>query len=375
MSAFKIPLSKSSSDFSKISDRFLSGCSNPIEQQVQEFESQISETFGGIHCLCVSSGTAGLHLALLALGIGPTDHVICSAFTFIASANPILYQGGIPVFVDCEKDTWNIDPNKLRNTMLSLEQEGIKPKAIIVPHIYGMPADLQKLVVIASEFNVPIIEDAAQALGSKLNGCMVGTFGSVAVVSFNRNKVLSLNGGGAIISSDPELIEKARYYSTQAKSRRNYYYHKHAGYNYRMNPMIATYGSCIWPMWKQNVKRRRKIFTRYQRNLSNILGIGFQMQPTNYYSNRWLSCITIDSNITGFSSTEAQRSLKEKGIESKRGWKPLGQQPVFDDFCGFDDENSSQLFRNVLCLPSGSDLQDGEIDYVCQEIVKLARST
>lgn len=347
-------------------DAFDSNWIAPLGPYVNRFENDLSTVLGGsIHVAALSSGTAALHLALVLLGIKPGDVVICQSMTFSASANPIVYMGATPLFVDSETDTWNICPELLENTIKESLKKGTKPKAIIVVHLYGMPAKMKELMQIASNYDIPIIEDAAEALGSSYNGIACGNFGQIGILSFNGNKIITTSGGGALLSVDPKIVERARFLSTQAREPAPHYEHEVIGYNYRLSNICAAIGCGQLIELENRVAKRRHNFDLYYKALSGIPGVRFLHELNKTYSNRWLTTILIDHvNFPLKSAVECMEYLQGYNIESRPLWKPMHLQPVFKDTPSVLNGVSESLFKTGLCLPSGSNLSDSQVNWV-----------
>jgi dTDP-4-amino-4,6-dideoxygalactose transaminase len=347
----------------------------PAGSNIDGFERDLAAFTGANGVVALSSGTAAMHLALILLGVNIGDEVICPDFTFTASVNPVIYQGATPVFVDSETETWNMDPVLLQKAIKDRLNKGIKPAAIIVAHIYGMPANMDKITTIAKEFDIPVVEDAAEALGSLYYGKAVGTLGRMGVLSFNGNKIITTSGGGALLSDDTGLIQKAGYLATQAKSAVPYYEHEAIGYNYRMSNILAGIGRGQMTVLKERITQRKTIFAYYKDHLSHIPGISFLNEPRDYYSNRWLTTILVDPlKGNGITREEIRLALMEEEIESRPLWNPMHRQPVFRNYPAYLHGISDMLFRNGLCLPSGSNLKKHEMDKVIQTIERLFKN-
>lgn len=341
----------------------------PLGPHVDGFESDLCQFTGAKSAAALSSGTSALHLALILCGVEAGDEVICQSFTFSASANPIVYQGATPVFVDSETDTWNMSPQHLRLAITDRIAKGKKPKAIIPVHLYGMPANMKAIAVIADEFTIPIIEDAAEAIGSTIDEKPCGTFGEMGILSFNGNKIVTTSGGGALIADNNEYIVKARFLATQARDAAPHYQHSHIGYNYRMSNVCAAIGRGQMEVLKQRVRQRRHNFDYYVQQLSGIHGISFLQEPPGFFSNRWLTAILIDSTKTdGITREHVRLALEAENIESRPLWKPMHMQPVFAGTPFYGDGTAERLFENGLCLPSGSNLTLPDLDRVIQII-------
>lgn len=355
----------------------------PLGPNVNGFEEDIVSYTKCGHAAALTSGTAAIHLALTLLGVGPGDLVLCQSFTFSASANPIRYLGAIPVFIDSEEETWNMCPKAMEEAILScqsgeiaksfpslcLPSTGIKPKAILLVDLYGMPAKLVEIAEIAKKYGIPVIEDAAEALGSSLNGKYCGTFGDIGIYSFNGNKIITTSGGGALVSTDEMYVKKARHLSTQAREDAPHYEHREIGFNYRLSNICAGIGRGQMEVLAERVRQRRANYAQYQKALGNIPGITFLKEPEKSYSNRWLTTIVIDPSKTkGISREIVRLSLAEINIESRPLWKPMHLQPVFKTFPYYGNEVASSLFNQGLCLPSGSNLSLSDLNSVIAQI-------
>jgi dTDP-4-amino-4,6-dideoxygalactose transaminase len=360
-----------------INEAFATNWIAPLGPNVDNFEKELADYLGVKGGAALSSGTAAIHLALIILGIKEGDEVICSSFTFAASANPIIYLGASPIFVDSEPETWNMDPALLEDTIKVRIKSGNKPKAIIVVHLYGMPAKIDEISEIALKYEIPIIEDAAEAIGSEYDKKKCGSFGEISILSFNGNKIITTSGGGALMSNNLKFVEKARFLSTQAADKAVHYQHSQIGYNYRMSNILAGIGRGQLELLESRVKRRREIFEIYHSELSGFEGIKFSYEPSSkYFSNRWLTTITIDPSHTGGVTREDLRlALENENIESRPLWKPLHLQPVFSKNISYKNGVSDRLFKNGLCLPSGSNLTRNEIERVINAIIKRIKST
>lgn len=340
----------------------------PLGPHVDAFENDLSGFLQVKACAALSSGTAALHLALIQLNVQQSDYVICPTFTFSASANPILYQKAIPVFVDSEKETWNMDPELLEEAVQFCLRQNKKPKAIIVVHLYGMPAKLKAIQKIADDHGIPIIEDAAESLGSTYYGKHTGSFGTFGILSFNGNKIITTSGGGALVSSNIEAIKKTRFLATQARDPAPHYQHSTIGYNYRMSNICAAIGRGQMEVLSNRVDSRKKNFNYYQSRLSVLPAITFLSEPENVSSNRWLTTIQIDSTQTSATPNAIRLALESLNIESRPLWKPLHLQPIFAQFPSFVADISTNLFFNGLCLPSGSALTEAHLDRICSSV-------
>jgi dTDP-4-amino-4,6-dideoxygalactose transaminase len=348
----------------------------PLGPHVNAFEQGLQVETKTKNAAALSSGTSAIHLALILLGVKAGDTVFCQSITFSASANPIAYQGAIPVFIDSEIDTWNMDPALLKAALEEAKQNGKLPKAIIPVHLYGMPAKMYEIISIANEYGVPVIEDAAEALGSSIDNKPCGSFGEFGVLSFNGNKIITTSGGGALLSENADMIEKARFLATQARDAAPHYQHSHIGYNYRMSNVLAGIGRGQLEVLKDRVAARRNNFERYKQYFSKHNNAGFNIQfqeePTGYYSNRWLTCILIDPSINkGLTREEIRLAMDEENIETRPLWKPMHQQPIFATSKNYLNGVSDKLFENGLCLPSGSNLTEEEFERIFECLDKI----
>jgi dTDP-4-amino-4,6-dideoxygalactose transaminase len=358
-------------EFNFVKEAFDTNWIAPLGPNVDGFEHDLEAFTGAKYAAALSSGTAALHLALVMLGVEAGDEVICQSFTFSATANPIVYQRAIPVFVDSEAETWNMSPDLLEQAIEDRIKKGKKPKAIIPVHLYGMPANMERIMAIASRYEIAVIEDAAEALGSKVNGKSTGTFGQMGVMSFNGNKIITTSGGGALVSDHQNLIEQARFLATQARDTAPHYQHSQIGYNYRMSNICAGIGRGQMKVIRDRIKQRRKIYDTYVQNLSEIPSIKFLSEPIGYFSNRWLTTILIDPETNnGINREDIRMSLEMENIESRPLWKPMHLQPIFENYPSFITGLSEQLFNNGLCLPSGSNLTTNEVQRVIKHIRK-----
>ncbi|MCA6379569.1 MAG: aminotransferase class I/II-fold pyridoxal phosphate-dependent enzyme [Cytophagales bacterium] len=335
---------------------------SPAGPHIDTFEKELATYNGMEYCAALSSGTAAIHLALIILGIKHGDEVICSTFTFSGSCNPIAYVGAIPVFVDSELETWNMDPVLLEEAILDRIRKGKKPKAIILVHLYGMPAKLNELMAISRKYEIPVIEDAAEALGSTYFGQKAGTFGDFGVYSFNGNKIITTSGGGALVSKNEDWIKRARFLATQARDAAPHYQHSEIGYNYRLSNISAGIGLGQLKVLDDRVRQRRANFDFYQAALSHLPGIAFQPEMSGSFANRWLTTMLIDPSKSGGVTREDIRlALEKENIESRPLWKPMHLQPIFQQFPNYGGGVSEKLFEQGLCLPSGSALKEDEL--------------
>ena len=347
----------------------------PLGPNVDEFERRLENYVGdNKEVVALSAGTAALHLGLVVLGVEAGDEVICQALTFSASANPICYQGAHPVFVDSEPDTYNMSPAALEEAIVARHRvTGRYPKAIIPVHLYGMPAKMIEIVEIAAHYGIPVLEDAAEALGSEYHGKKCGTIGNYGALSFNGNKIITTSGGGALICPDEESARRVLFFATQARENRPYYYHEHIGYNYRLSNVSAGVGCGQMDVLPERVTRRRAIHQLYKEGLSNLAGVTVQCNPTEEFdSNFWLSTILIDP-ATGFTPEDVRVAMLNAKIETRLLWRPMQMQPIFRDAPYYGGDVSQRLFETGLCLPSGSVLTDEQISRVIDELHRILR--
>lgn len=341
----------------------------PLGPNVDEFEHRLEKYLGAPNVVALSAGTAAIHLALVALGVGSGDEVICQSFTFAASANPIKYQGADPVFVDSEPDTWNMSPDALEEAIIDRKkQTGHYPKAIIPVYLYGMPAKMDEIRAIADKYGIPIVEDSAEALGSEYKGKKCGTLGNYGCLSFNGNKIITTSGGGALVCHSKEETDRVKFYATQAREQRPYYYHETIGYNYRLSNVSAGIGCGQMDVLQPHVELRRAIHDFYTKELAEIDGLSVQQNPsTDFNSNFWLSTVLIDPK-TGKDPESLRQFMLDAGVETRRLWRPMHMQPVFADAPYYGDTTCETLFDRGLCLPSGSGLKEEELRYVADKI-------
>lgn len=348
----------------------------PLGPQVDGFETDLQKYTGASHAAALSSGTAALHLSLILLHLKPGDFVICQSFTFSASANPIVYQGAIPVFVDSEKDTWNLDPHFTEEAIKDCISKGKKPAAIIVVHLYGMPAKMKEIIALSEKYEIPLIEDAAEALGANIDGRMCGSFSQLSVLSFNGNKIITTSGGGALLSQDEDLIKKARFLATQARDQAPHYQHSEIGYNYRMSNVVAAIGRGQMMVLNDRVSQRRANFERYLKYFNALNSKGYQielvMEPAGFFANRWLTTIAVEpKKNNGITRETIRLALDKDNIESRPLWKPMHLQPVFAGSPFYGNGTSEHLFETGLCLPSGSNLSEEDFTRIFKELNKV----
>ena len=395
-----------------VHDAFEKNWIAPLGENVNKFEEDLQQYTGRESAAVVTSGTAAIHLALILCGVKPGDEVICQSFTFAASANPIRYQGASPVFVDSEPQTWNMDPDLLEEAIVGRMQEtgnrkqdaggrkqeagGRKPKAIVVVHLYGMPAKMERILEIGEKYGIPVIEDAAEALGSSLNGRMCGNFGDYSILSFNGNKIITTSGGGALLADNPDRIEKARFLATQARDQAPHYEHSVLGYNYRMSNIVAGIGRGQMKVLNDRVTARRANHDYYFNKLEGAWlepesisgprfltpdrpdgpssGFYFLPEPEGYHSNRWLTTAIVNPEETGGVTRDDIRiALEKENIECRPLWKPMHLQPLYVDAPFYGSGVSEWLFRYGLCLPSGSNLKNEDLERVVHAVCSIIK--
>lgn len=345
----------------------------PIGPHVDAFEQEFCLAVGSSHATAVSSGTAALHLALKLVGVGVGDEVFCSSLTFSASANPIAYLGAKPVFIDSDRLSWNMDPHLLQAALEQRAKVGKLPKAVILVHLYGQSADIDPILAACQQYGVPMIEDAAEALGATYKGRSPGTFGTVGIFSFNGNKIITTSGGGMLVSEDASITSKAKFLATQARDPAPHYQHSEIGYNYRLSNVLAGIGRGQLLVLSDRVAARRRNCEVYEKALGKLPGIEFMPEAPWGSATRWLTCLTIDPAAFGADREQIRLALAEEQIEARPVWKPLHMQPIFKDCDCFGGEVAEDLFDRGLCLPSGSNLSDEDLDCVISAIVKCAR--
>ncbi|GAB5522312.1 MAG: DegT/DnrJ/EryC1/StrS family aminotransferase [Roseivirga sp.] len=339
-----------------VSEAFRNNWIAPLGPNVDGFEKDLQNYAGVGHAAALSSGTAAIHLALIILGVNRGDEVLVSTFTFSGSINPIVYQGAVPVMIDSENDTWNIDPELLEEAIRDrIAKTGTAPKALVLVHLYGMPAKLKEILDVCAKYEIPVIEDAAEALGSSYEGKKLGSFGDLSIFSFNGNKIITTSGGGALLSDNQEWITKSRFLATQARDVAPHYQHSEIGYNYRMSNIVAGIGRGQMLVLDEWVSKRRAINQWYRDMLEPIEGIKFLSEPdSRYFSNFWLTTIEVDPKRCALDREQIRLALLEDNIESRPLWKPMHMQPVFCDYPSYVSGVSQRLFEQGLCLPSGS---------------------
>lgn len=342
----------------------------PVGPHIEAFEKEFCTAVGASHALAVSSGTAAIHLGLICLGVSPGDEVFVSTLTFAASVNPIIYQGARPVFIDSERESWNMDPNRLAEALRSRAREKRLPKAVIVVHLYGQSADMDAIKALCDQYGVPILEDAAEALGATYKGRSPGTIGQCGIFSFNGNKIITTSGGGMLVSEDDRLIERARKLSTQARDPAPHYQHSEIGYNYRLSNVCAGIGRGQLQVLEERVRARRRNFEFYYEALADLPGIQFMPEASWGRHTRWLTTLTIDPDKFGADRETVRLALEAANIESRPVWKPMHLQPVFQGYERFGGEVAEDLFQHGLCLPSGSNLNEEDL----QRVVNVIRA-
>ncbi len=337
----------------------------PLGPNVNEFEKELAAKVGSEHGAALVSGTAAIHLALKAVGVGEGDIVLCQSLTFSATANPIIYQNATPVFIDSDYETWNMCPKAVE---AAFEKYGDKIKAVLVVHLYGLSADMDKIMEICNKYNVPVIEDAAESLGAYYKGKHTGSFGKFGVFSFNGNKIITTSGGGMLVSDDEEKIKKVRFWSTQSREAARHYQHEEVGFNYRMSNVVAGIGRGQLKVLDQRVAKKKYIFDYYKRELGQLEGVDFM--PINDWNepNYWLSVMTLNGSIRPLDVMEA---LEKENIESRPVWKPMHMQPFFADYDYVGGDVSEKLFENGVCLPSDTKMTDGDLERICRIIKGL----
>lgn len=355
------------SEFSYLKEAFESGWITPLGPFLSRFENDFSAYLGAGHAVGLCSGTAAIQLALRLCQVNPGDYVLCSSFTFVASAAPIVQSGCVPVFIDSNEATWNMDPVALKQAVEDLAAKGKKPKALIVVHLYGQPADMDPIIDICQEYGIKIIEDAAESLGTRYKGKFTGTIGHFGVFSFNGNKIITTSGGGMLVTGTSAEADRARYLSQQAKQPALHYEHTELGYNFRMSNLLAAVGVGQLEHLEARIQRRKEINQAYVKALSNTTEIAFMPDPEHSRANYWLSCIMIKKS-SSVTAPEVIQKLSEANIEARHLWKPMHMQPVFRDAAYYGDRFSEELFAGGLCLPSGSAMSDADLERVCAEL-------
>ena len=353
-----------------VKDAFDTNWIAPAGPHILNFEKKLSALSNGFEVTALSSGTASLHLALILLGVKKGDRVLCSSFTFSASANPIAYVGANPVFIDSDIDSWNMCPILLEKAIKGCILENEKPKAIMLVHLYGMPAKMDEIMKVATKYDIPVIEDAAEALGSTYKNKPLGTFGAFGVYSFNGNKIITTSGGGALFCKDKALVEKAKFLATQARDDKPHYEHSEIGYNYRMSNICAAIGLGQLEVLEERVIQKRAIKSFYKEQLSSVKEISFLDESEDSYSNFWLTTILLSKNST-IDREQLRLHLEKENIESRPLWKPMHLQPVFKECKSYLNGVSEDLFNRGLCLPSGTNMSIEDLKRVVSKIKEL----
>ena len=351
-----------------VDEAFATNWVAPVGPHLAAFESEMCAATGVAAGVCVSSGTAALHLAAVLAGVRAGDEVFCPTFTFIATANPILYQGARPVFIDAEEDTWNLDPDLLAEALADRAKRGRLPRAVIVADIYGQCAQWDAIKAAVAPYGVPVIEDAAEAAGATLRGQAAGSFGQFGIFSFNGNKIINTSGGGMLVSNDGAAMEHARKLATQARDPAPHYEHSELGYNYRLSNVLAGIGRGQLRSLPARIERKREIFARYRKELGALPGVTFPPELPDYHSNRWLTCLTIDPEAAGTDRTQVLRALEADNIEARPLWKPLHCQPLFAGAASFGGAVAERLFAHGLSLPSGSAMTADDVARVIEAV-------
>ncbi len=351
-------------------DAFESNWIAPLGPHVNAFEQEMSAYLNVPHAAALSSGTAAIHLALILSGVKEGDDVLCQSFTFCGSANPIVYQKANPIFIDSEPDSWNMDPALLEQAIKDGLKKGKKPGAVIAVHLYGQPAKLDEITSLCRQYEIPFIEDAAEALGSAYRGRKTGTFGDFGILSFNGNKIITTSGGGMLVGHDEKAIARARFLATQARDDAPHYEHSQIGFNYRLSNLLAAVGRGQLRVLDKRVQRKREIFAYYRQRLGKIAGIAFQPELAGSFTNRWLTAITINPKVTGVTREDIRLALEAENIESRPLWKPMHLQPVYGEARAYVNGVAEALFKDGLCLPSGTAMTDNDLDRICTIIEK-----
>lgn len=348
-----------------VQEAFDSNWIAPLGTNVNEFEKELASKVGADHAAALTSGTGAIHLALMAAGVGEGDIVLCPTLTFSATANPIIYVNATPVFIDSDYETWNMDPNAIE---AAFEKYGDKIKAVLVVHLYGLSADMDKIMAICNKYNVPVIEDAAESLGTYYKGQHTGTFGEYGIFSFNGNKIITTSGGGMLVSNNEEKVKKVRFWSTQSRDQARHYQHSELGFNYRMSNVVAGIGRGQLKVLDQRVAKKKYIYEYYKRELGHLEGINFM--PVNEWDkpNYWLTSMTVTGKITPL---EIMEKLEANNIESRPVWKPMHLQPFFSEYDYIGGDVSQKLFENGVCLPSDTKMTDDDLQRVCKIIKGL----
>jgi len=354
-----------------VQDAFATNWIAPLGPHVDGFEREFATAVGSVHAAALSSGTAALHLAMRWLKLQPDDEVVCSSLTFSATVNPVLYERAKPVFVDSDESTWNMSPPLLAEAIADGIRRGRKPKAVILVHLYGQSADIDPIAALCAEHGIPLIEDAAEALGATYKGRTPGTTGLCGIYSFNGNKIITTSGGGMLVSNSKELIDKARFWATQARDPAPHYQHSEVGFNYRMSNVLAAIGRGQMRVLADRVDARRRNCAYYQEAMKDLPGLSFMPEAGYGRSTRWLTCITVDPKAAGTDREQVRLAMERENIEARPVWKPMHLQPIFKECLSFGGAVSARLFDHGLCLPSGSNLSTADLDRVIEVIRKV----
>jgi len=357
-------------ELSLVQEAFATNWIAPLGPHVDAFEKEFAARAGTAHAAALSSGTAALHLSMRWLNLQPGDEVLCSSLTFSASVNPVLYERATPVFVDSDEQTWNMDPSRLGEAVRDGLRRGRKPKAVVLVHLYGQSADIDPIAKICAENDIPLIEDAAEALGASYKGRAPGSFGLCGVHSFNGNKIITTSGGGMLVSNDEKLIAKARFWATQSRDAAPHYQHSEVGFNYRMSNVLAAIGRGQLRVLEARVNARRANCAFYQQAFADLPGLVFMPEASFGRCTRWLTCITIDPALAGTDREKIRLALAEQNIEARPVWKPMHLQPIFAGTRCYGGAVAERLFEQGLCLPSGSNLTESDL----QRVVDVVRS-
>jgi dTDP-4-amino-4,6-dideoxygalactose transaminase len=354
-----------------VEEAFATNWIAPIGPHVDAFEREFAAAVGVDHAVALSSGTAALHLAIRLCGIGAGDEVLVSTLTFCASVNPIIYEGGRPLFIDSERRSWNLDPNLVEDVLRARDERGRQVKALVAVHLYGQTADLDPLVELCERYGVVLIEDAAEALGARYGDRAPGTFGKAGIFSFNGNKIITTSGGGMLVTDDGALAEHARKLATQAREAAPHYEHVEIGYNYRMSNVLAGIGRGQLRQLEDRVAARRRNFSYYEARLGALPGIDFMPEAEWGRATRWLTCLTIDPEAFGVDREAVRLAMEADNVEARPVWKPMHEQPAYATYGAVGGAVAEDLFARGLCLPSGSALTEGELDRVCRIVEAL----
>jgi dTDP-4-amino-4,6-dideoxygalactose transaminase len=357
-----------------VQEAFATNWIAPVGPHIDAFEREFCQAIGSSHSAAVSSGTAAIHLALRLLGVQAGDEVFVSTLTFVASASPIIYLNAQPVFIDSDASTWNMNPQLLIDTLHQRARSGKLPKAVLLVHIYGQSADIDPILAVCHQYEIPVVEDAAEALGATYKNRYAGTLGHIGIYSFNGNKMITTSGGGMLVSENPEFIAKAKFWATQARDDAPHYQHSETGYNYRMSNVLAGIGRGQLQVLADRVNARRSNCAIYEEALADLPGIHFMPEASFGRATRWLTCLTIDPQLFGVDREYVRLALAEQQIESRPVWKPLHLQPVFQKCESIGGSVAADLFQNGLCLPSGSNLSAADLDRVIQVIKSICKS-